>query len=204
MSHCTKFDFQYTSRKIICRTFQTLGLDWNDDIVATYSSTLTKTLGIGGKDKTPAIVAERDGFQYFMMNMGAYYELLMERHNMTSDEANISRQMAEEFKQTYIKEVAKEVVKQMNAKGETAILEQTAKGYEIRFGQTYDKSILIKYNNGRVIEEVQGVKGESCVSLTEALENMLSSPDVELQSEWTEEYYESPDSGLTIYNMEIY
>lgn len=204
MSHCTKFDFQYTSRKIICRTFDRLGLTWNDDIIATYSSTLTKTLGIGGKDKTPAIVAERDGFQYFMMNMGAYYELLMERHNMTSDEADISKQMADEFKQTYIEEVAKEVVKQMNTRGENAILEQTAKGYEIRFGQTYDKSILIKYNNGRVIEEVQGVKGESCVSLTEALENMLSSPDVELQSEWTEEYYESPDSGLTIYNMEIY
>ena len=121
---------------------------------------------------------------------------------MTSAEANISRQMAEEFKQTYIKEVAKEVVKQMNAKGETAILEEKPSGYEIRFGQTYDKSILIKFNSGRVIEEVQGVKGDGCVSLTEALENMLSSPDVELQSEWTEEYYESPDSGLTIYNME--
>lgn len=61
---------------------------------------------------------------------------------------------------------------------------------------------MIKFDNGRVIEEVQGGKGDSCISLTEALENMLSSPDVELQSEWTEEYYESDDSSLTIYNMD--
>ena len=161
MSHCTKFDFQYTSRKIICRTFDSLGLDWSDNFVATYSSTLAKTLRIGGKDETPAIIAERDGFQYFMMNMGTYYELLMEKHNMTSDEADISKQMANEFKLTYIKEVAKEVVKQMNAKGENAILKEISSGYEIRFGQTYDKSILIKFNNGHVIEEVQGVKGET-------------------------------------------
>lgn len=203
MSHCTKFKFQYTSRKIICRTFQTLGLDWEDGQVAEFSSTFTKKLGIFGENETPAIIAERDGFQYFMMNMGGHYELLMEKHNMTSIEQRQSREMATEFQQTYIQEVAKDVVKQMNNNGETAILEQTTSGYEIRFGHTYDKSILIKFDSGRVIEEVHGVKGETCVSLTEALENMLSSPDIELQSEWTEEYYQDPDNGLKIYDLNI-
>ena len=202
MSHCTTFDFQYTCRKIICRTFQTLGLDWEDGIVANFSSSYTKALNIGGKNETPAIVAKRNGFQYFMMNMGAYYELLMEKHNMSFADKKLSKQMADEFRRTYIKEVAKEVINQMNNKGENAILEEASLGYEIKFGITYDKSILIKCDNGRVIEKVQGVKGESCISLTEALENMLSSPNIELQSEWTEEYYESPNNGLKIYNLE--
>ena len=182
MSHCTKFDFKYTSRKIICRTFQTLGLDWSDETL--YDGVkLFGSIFIPVKNPTPAIISNRNGFYYFMVNRGTYYELLMEKHNMTPQEENVSAAMANEFKQTYIKEVAKEVVKQMNTNGEDAILEETKAGYEIRFGQTYDKSILIKFNNGRVIEKVQGVKGDSCVSLTEALEYM---------------------NGLTIYNMETY
>ena len=200
MSHCTKFDFQYTNRKIICRTFETLGLDWQDSSLC--EALKIGFIGIPLKTVAPMICAKKNGFQYFMVDKGAYYELLIEKHNMTPQEESISESMANEFKLSYIKEVAKEVVKQMNGKGENALLEETKNGYEIKFGQIYDKSILIKFNNGRVIEEVQGVKGKSCVSLTEALENMLSSPDVELQSEWTEEYYDEPDNGLTIYNME--
>lgn len=46
------------------------------------------------------------------------------------------------------------------------------------------------------------IKGQSCQSITEALENMLSSADVELNTEWTEEYYEpDDDSMLKIYDL---
>lgn len=203
MSHCTKFDFQFTSRKCIIRAFESLGLDWQDSFVAWYSSTLTKKLGVFGENKTPAIVAERNGFQYFMLVKDGYFELLMEKHNMNSSEEFVSKQMADEFRQMYIQEVAKDVVKQMNNKGENAVLEKATDGFEIKFGLLYDKSIFIKFSNGRVIESVKGVKGEKCVSLTEALENMLSSADVELQSEWTDEYYEDDsDYALKVYNLE--
>ena len=203
MSHCTQFEFQYTNRVMICRTFKTLNLVYRDDVVCFYNSSICKMLGVMGKDHTPAIIAEKNGFQYFMLNKGKYYELLMEKHNMTYKEKKIADKMADEFKRLYIAEVAKEVITQMNNKGENAILEENMFGYTIKFGQMYDKNILIKFENGRVIEEVKGVRGQSCVSLTESLENMLSSSDVELQSEWTEEYYESSDNELTIYNMDL-
>lgn len=202
MSHCTRFDFQYTSRKMICRSFQALGLKYEDGIVTTFSSNLTKQLGIGGKNETPAIIAERDGFHYFMVNKGGYYELLMEKHNITPADMETGKQMADEFKRTYVKEVAMDVVDKLNQQGNPAILNEALSGYEIKFGHLYNKSILIKFENGRVLEEVRGVKGQSCVSLTEALENMLSSPDIELTTEWTEEYYEAETETIKLYNLQ--
>jgi hypothetical protein len=121
---------------------------------------------------------------------------------MSRDEAHYATQLENEFRRQYIKAVAQSVIEKMEKNGNNCLLDETDKGFSIHFGSLYEKSILIKFDNGRVIEEVQGVKGKSCTSLTEALENMLSSPDVELNSEWTEEYYESPEDGLTIYNME--
>ena len=194
MSHCTKFDFQYTDRKIICRTFQALNLEWEDGVVSTYASSADKKANIV-KSYLSAIIAKKNGFSYFMEVRDKYYELVIEKHDMSAYDLQIAQEMAEEFRNTYIKEVAKVVVKKMESQGKQAKLEKTSSGYEIRFGLLYDKSILIKFDNGRVIEEVKGVKGKSCVSLTEALENMLSSDEVDLDTEWTSEYYDDPDNG---------
>lgn len=202
MSHCTKFDFQYTSRKIICRTFQSLGLEWYDGIAVRYGSTLAKKLDLGRTDETPAIIAEKNGFHLMMLNKGSFYELFVEKHNMTISDGKISKEIADEFQRMYIQEVSKEIVQRMNAEGKNAIVEQLTNGYQIRFGQLYDKSISIRWNNDKLTESVQGWKGKSCIKLTEALENMLSSPNVELQSEWTEEYYTEPENEIEIYNME--
>ncbi|MBS4771348.1 MAG: DUF2997 domain-containing protein [Proteobacteria bacterium] len=91
----------------------------------------------------------------------------------------------------------------MEQNGHSCLLAENSDGFEIKFGTVYEKSLLVKLQNGRVIESVSGVKGQSCQSITEALENMLSSADVELNTEWTEEYYE-PDDGsmLKIYDLE--
>lgn len=201
MSHCTKFDFQFTSRKCIIRTFESLGLDWREEML--YQGCKLAGVFIPLQRDSMGIIASRAKFNYLMQENNGYYKLFIEKHNMTADEEFVSKQMAEEFRQMYIQEVAKEVVRKMNYKGENAILEKASGGYEIKFGQLYDKSIFIKFSNGRVIEEVQGVKGDKCVSLTEALENMLSSADVELQSEWTDEYYEDDsECTLKVYNLE--
>lgn len=46
MSHCTKFDFQYTSRKIIYRPLETLGLVWNIDIATNEIKQISNGLTI--------------------------------------------------------------------------------------------------------------------------------------------------------------
>lgn len=203
MSHYTNFEFQYTDKSIICKVFKNLGLSYKNTIVKTYGNIKWSVdeYSISEGTKRNAIMAKRNGFNYFMEYFGNHYELSIEKHNMTSSEKRISKSMAKEFQEMYVKEVANVFVNKMQEKGINAVLDEDSKGFIVRFGSIYEKSVLIKMDNGRVMEEVHGVKGESCVSLTEALENMLSSADVELNSEWTEEYYEDPEDGLTIYNL---
>ena len=190
MSHCTNFEFQYTDRKLITQTFENLGLKYKDSVVLGNAS-----------EKRPAIVAERKGFNYFMENFGNHYELSVEKHNMSWDEECEAKQMGKEFQKQYVKCAAQQIVKQMEQNGLSCLLEENSEGFEIKFGLMYEKSLFVKLQNGRVIESVRGVKGQSCQSITAALENMLSSADVELNTEWTEEYYENSDDGLKIYDL---
>ena len=202
MSHCTSFKFQYTDRKLITQTFSNLGLRYEDSVVYSYDSGDAKSLGIASEER-PAIVAESNGFNYFMEDFGNHYELSVEKHNMSLSEERIARRMGKEIQKQYVKCAAQQVVKQMEQNGHSCLLAENSDGFEIKFGTVYEKSLLVKLQNGRVIESVSGVKGQSCQSITEALENMLSSADVELNTEWTEEYYE-PDDGsmLKIYDLE--
>ncbi len=201
MSHCTTFEFQYTNRELIIKSFEQLGLEWKNDIVCSYASAYDKERGII-QSKRPAIVAESNDFNYFMCNEGNYYELLIEKHNMNWKEETYAKQLGTEFQKTYIGKVAENFIEQMVQNGTNCLLDKEDNGYVIRFGSMYEKSILIKFENGRVIEEVQGIKGKNCKSVTEALENMLSTEDATLNTEWTSEYYEDSGDGLSIYNLE--
>ena len=205
MSHCTHFKFQYVDVNCIAATYSRLKLSPEEKYIRSYSGmkwlieeyptymTFLPTYNV--------VHCKNKGFNYFMENCGNHHELSIEKHDMTETDKRKSKQLASEFQTIYIEEVAKLFVDKMCQKGINAILNKEDKGFSINFGPFYEKSILIKFDNGRVIEEVHGVKGESCVSLTEALENMLSSADVELNSEWTEEYYEGFEEGLAIYNL---
>ena len=206
MSHCTKFDFQYTDERCLRAALTQMGLSiqkamirglnnlkWRVDEYPSFHSEL---------QQHSALASKIDGFNIFMENMGKYFELSVEKHNMNAEELHYATSLSNKIRKNYIKEVAQVFVNKMTEKGTNCLLDQTTEGFVIRFGQLYEKSILIKFDNGRVIEEVQGVKGQSCASVTEALENMLSSDEVDLETEWTGEYYDEPDNGLTIYNME--
>ena len=190
MSHCTNFKFQYTDRKLITQAFSNLGLECKDSVVYSYDSGYAKSLGIASEER-PAIVAESNGFNYFMEDFGNYYELSIEKHNMSSSEERIATRMGKEFQKQYVKCAAQQVIKQMEQNGHSCLLAENSDGFEIKFGTVYEKSLLVKLQNGR-----------SCQSITEVLENMLSSTDVELNTEWTEEYY-APDDGsmLKIYDL---
>lgn len=199
MSHCTNFKFQYTDRKLITQAFSNLGLTYKDSVVYSFASAYTKSLGIAS-EKRPAIISENQGFNYYMEDFGNHYELSIEKHTMSSSESRIAKRMGEEFQKQYVKCAVQQIMQQLEQNGYNSLLEENSDGFEIKFGLMYEKSLLVKLQNGRVIESVSGVKGQSCQSLTEALENMLSSADVELNTEWTEEYFkDSQDEALKIY-----
>lgn len=92
MSHCTSFKFQYTDRKLIAQAFSNLGLKYKYSVVYSYDSGYAKSLGIASEER-PAIVAESNGFNYFMEDFGNHYELSVEKHNMSLSEERIARRM---------------------------------------------------------------------------------------------------------------
>lgn len=49
-------------------------------VVYSYDSGYAKSLGIASEER-PAIVAESNGFNYFMEDFGNHYELSVEKHN---------------------------------------------------------------------------------------------------------------------------
>lgn len=200
MSHCTTFKFQYTNRKLVAGAFEKLGLECKDGVVCSYASEYDKRMGVV-KSKKSAMIASRDGFNYFMEDYGNHYELSIEKPDMTLDEERRASRLGDEFRKSYIEEAALDFINQMNQKGNMCVLDKTDNSYVIKFGSMYEKNIMIKFENGRVVEEVQGVKGKECASITEALEKMLSSENADLNKEWTSEYYEDSGDGLLIYSL---
>lgn len=142
MSHCTSFKFQYTDRKLITQAFSNLGLKCKDSIVYSYDSGYAKSLGIASEDR-PAIVAENKGFNYFMEDFGNYYELSIEKHNMSSSEEHIATRMGKEFQKQYVKCAAQQVIKQMEQNGYSCLLAENSDGFEIKFGTVYEKVCLL-------------------------------------------------------------
>lgn len=201
MSHCTSFKFQYVNRKCIIQTFKNIGLDWHDGTVVSYNSETEKMLRINAYDPTPAIIASKDDFNYFMKDKGGYYELSIEKHNMNSDEEHRAKNMAKEFKREYIKTTMDMFKDKLEKKGINCILNNTKKGWKICFGKTYEKSVLVNFDGKNIEEQVSGIKGGSCSSLTRVLEDMLSSPEVDLHTRWTEEYYQTEEDDLKVYNL---
>ena len=210
MSHCTRFSFQYVDKSIICKVFENLKMKYRNAIVKTHGE--FKWCADEhpdfysyeeGKD---ALVAKSGGFNYFMEDLGGYYKLSIEKHDMNGNDRQYAQMLEDAFRKEYIKISAQEVVYKMLSQGHNAMLSETSKELTIMFGDTYEKSITIKYDNdsGNIIEDVKGVKGKSCVNLTEELENMLSSADVELQTEWTHEYSETSYDEFSIYELEKY
>lgn len=80
-------------------------------------------------------------------------------------------------------------------------MNNTKKGWKICFGKTYEKSVLVNFDGKNIEEQVSGIKGGSCSSLTRVLEDMLSSPEVDLHTRWTEEYYQTEEDDLKVYNL---
>lgn len=208
MSHCTKFDFQYTDKDLICEVFNNLGLEFKNTIVKTYGMLKWDVeehpeLSSFSPGRN-SIVAKKGKFNYFMENYGDCYKLSVERHNMNLDDIECAKIMEDEYRKEYIKAAAQKMVNKMQIHGHNALLTQTEEELKIMFGNTFEKSISIKYNQGSITEEVNGVKGKSCISLTKVLEEMLSSSDTEIKTDWTNEYYESSPDGIAVYELEQY
>lgn len=194
MSHCTKFDFNYTDERIIVKAFNKLQISCATTMVHWYDSDLAKKmlskLGYMGHEQSRAICGCKDEYQFFVCKKkDNLYELYMEKSTTITQEDEVKMDsLAETFRRAYIECAVDKVVRKLENSGMPTEVSKDNDKFVVNFGPMLEYSLSVVFDNGQLIEDVHGVKGDFCTKLTEDLEEILSSPTAELNTAWKEEY----------------
>ena len=193
MSHCTKFDFKYTSEEAIVKAFRKLDIKCSTELVSEFKSEFSKQvlgkLGYHGNKQYRAICGVIGKYNIFLCKIGENdYELFVERSVIGNNDNNEMKMLSDDFRRAYIEVAIDEIVKKLD-KGNMPYKVETSKNkYTVSFGSSYEYSLVVTFEEGKITEEVIGVKGDFCTKLTEDIENILSHPTSELVTEWKQEY----------------
>lgn len=197
MSHCTKFNFTYSDEESIVLAFRKMGIRSSNEIIANYNNDFQKrilsNLGYMGSRQMRAICGRKDDINMFMCKVAEnQYELVCEHPQLTPQIEERMKQLCIEYKQAYIEVAIDAVVKKIENSGTPSHVEKQNDKYTILFGPSLEYQVVISYNEDEIKEEVFGVKGGFCTSLTEDIENILSHPETELVSEF------KPEMDITV------
>jgi len=193
MSHCTKFDFKYTSEEAIVKAFKKLDIKCSTELVSEFKSEFSKQvlgkLGYLGNKQYRAICGVIGKYNIFLCKIGENdYNLFIERTVIGNNDNNEMKMLSDDFQRAYIEVAIDEIVRKLDKGNMPSKVESTKNKYTIIFGSSYEYSLVVSFEEGKVTEEVIGVKGDFCTKLTEDLENILSHPTSELVTEWKQEY----------------
>lgn len=190
MSHCTKFDFSYTSEEAIVRTFRKMNINCSTEMVSEFSSDFGKQilgkLGYLGSKQYRAIVGEIEGGHIFVCRVEQdRYELFVEHHQgYNPDEDKI---ISDQFRNAYIEVAIDKVLRKLDLNATRYEVNKQPNGIIVNFGSNLEYTLSVLAENDQIVEDVRGVKGYFCTKLTEDIENVLSHPTSELKTEWKQE-----------------
>ena len=193
MSHCTKFDFKYTSEEAIVKAFRNLDIKCSTELVSEFKSEFSKQvlgkLGYLGNKQYRAICGIIGKYNIFLCKIGENdYELFIERSVEGLNDNEEMKKLSDDFQRAYIEVAIDEIIKKLDKGNMPSKVESTKNKYTIIFGSSYEYSLVVSFEEGKITEEVIGVKGDFCTKLTEDIENILSHPTSELVTEWKQEY----------------
>jgi hypothetical protein len=193
MSHCTKFDFKYTSEEAIVKAFRKLNIKCSTELVSEFKSEFSKQvlgkLGYLGSKQYRSICGVKGKYNIFLCKMGENdYELFIERSVIGNNDNIEMNTISAEFRKAYIEVAIDEIVKKLDKGNMPSNVELSKNKYTVSFGSSYEYSLVVSFEEGKITEEVIGVKGDFCTKLTEDIENILSHPSAELVTEWKQEY----------------
>lgn len=202
MSHCTKFAFSYADEELIVKCFQRLGLKPSTEVIARFGSHFSKSIlskiGYAGERQMRAIVAASQGYNYFVCKENSEYTLHIEKGGVIStvDQVNMSK-METEFRLTYVQISLERLAERIQDGGVPTRFVRENNTVTLQFGPSYDRAIRVTASSdGSIEEEVSGVNGPSCASLTSELEALLSLDTAELATRWKPEYTQEIDDQV--------
>ena len=190
MSHCTKFDFSYTSEDAIVKAFRKMNIKCSTEMVCDFLSDFAKQVlgkyGYLGSKQYRAIIGEIEGGHIFVCRVEQdKYELFVEHHQgYNSDEDKI---IADRFRNAYIEVAVDKVLRKLDLNAMRYEVNKQPNGMIINFGPNLEYTLSVLSENDQIVEDVKGVKGDFCTKLTEDIEDVLSQPTSELKTEWKQE-----------------
>ena len=190
MSHCTKFDFSYTSEDAIVKAFRKMNIKCSTDMVCEFSSDFGKQilgkLGYLGRNQYRAIIGKIEGGHIFVCRVEQdKYELFVEHHNDFNP--NEDKIIAEQFRNAYIEVAVDKVLRKLDLNATRYEVSKQPNGMIVNFGPNLEYTLSVLSENDQIIEDVKGVKGDFCTKLTEDIEDVLSQPSSQLKTEWKQE-----------------
>lgn len=190
MSHCTKFDFSYTSEDAIVKAFQKMNIKCSTEMVCDFSSDFAKQIlgkyGYLGRKQYRAIIGEiQDGHIFVCRVEQDKYELFVEHHQgYNPDEDKI---IEDQFRNAYIEVAVDKVLRKLDLNATRYEMNKQPNGMIVNFGPNLEYTLSVLSENNQIVEDVKGVKGDFCTKLTEDIEEVLSLPTSELKTEWKQE-----------------
>jgi len=190
MSHCTKFDFSYTSEEAIVKAFRKMNIKCSTEMVSEFSSDFGKQvlgqLGYLGRKQYRAIVGEIKGGHLFMCRIDENnYQLFVEHHSFANEDED--KVWADKFRNAYIEVAVDKVLKKLDLNATRYEVNHQPNGLIVNFGPNLEYTLSVLSQDDNIVEEVSGVKGDFCTKLTEDIEDVLSQPTSELKTEWKAE-----------------
>lgn len=190
MSHCTKFDFSYTSEDAIVKAFRKMNIKCSTEMVSEFSSDFGKQvlgkLGYLGHKHYRAIIGEIEGGHIFVCRVEQdKYELFVEHHQGYNPEAD--KVIADQFRNAYIEVAVDKVLRKLDLNATRYEVSKQPNGMIVNFGPNLEYTLSVLSDNDQIVEDVKGVKGDFCTKLTEDIEDVLSQPTSELKTEWKKE-----------------
>ena len=177
MSHCTKFDFSYTSEDAIVKAFRKMNIKCSTEMVSEFSSDFGKQvlgkLGYLGHKQYRAIIGEIEGGHIFVCRVEQdKYELFVEHHQgYNPDEDKI---IADQFRNAYIEVAVDKVLRKLDLNATKYEVNKQPNGMIVNFGPNLEYTLSVLSENDQIVEDVKGVKGDFCTKLTEDIEDVLS------------------------------
>lgn len=190
MSHCTKFDFTYSSEDAIVKAFRKLNIKCSTQMVCDFSSDFSKQvlgrIGYAGNKQYRAITGEIENGHLFLCRIDENnYQLFVEHHD-NYNEAD-DKVWADKFRNAYIEVAVDKVLRKLDLNATRYEVSHQPNGMIVKFGSNLEYTLSVLSENDNIIEEVSGVKGDFCTKLTEDIEDILSQPTTELKTEWKSE-----------------
>ncbi|MBR6843232.1 MAG: hypothetical protein IKM77_13160, partial [Prevotella sp.] len=160
MSHCTKFDFSYTSEDAIVKAFRKMNIKCSTEMVCDFSSDFAKQilgrLGYAGRKQYRAIVGEIEGGHIFVCRVEQdKYELFVEHHQDYNP--NEDKIIADQFRNAYIEVAVDKVLRKLDFNATRYEVNKQPNGMIVNFGPNLEYTLSVLSENDQIVEDVKGV-----------------------------------------------